>query len=71
VYDRLRAETAQTLAAQGRRLVDLVIDLGPPKRDPAEHETLLRIARAEANGVALFSLPLTENCISGCYHHQG
>jgi len=58
-YDRLRTETAQTLAAQGRRLIDLVVDLGPPRRDPAQHETLLRIARGEADGVALFSLPLS------------
>lgn len=58
-YARLRAETAQTIAAQGRRLVDLVIDLGPPKRDPADHETLRRISRGEADGVAIFTLPLS------------
>ena len=48
-YKRLRAQTAQTIAAQGRQLVDLVIDTGPPKRDPADHETLRRIARGEAD----------------------
>ena len=58
-YKRLRAQTAQTIAAQGRQLVDLVIDTGPPKRDPADHETLRRIARGEADGVALFTLPLS------------
>ena len=58
-YNRLREQTAETIAAQGRRLLDLVIDLGPPKRDPADHKTLLRIARGEADGVAIFSLPLS------------
>jgi len=29
-YRRLREQTAETIAAQGRRLVDLVIDIGPP-----------------------------------------
>ena len=58
-YKRLRAQTAQTIAAQARQLVDLVIDTGPPKRDPADHETLRRIARGEADGVAIFTLPLS------------
>jgi len=58
-YKRLRAQTAQTIAAQRCQLVDLVIDTGPPKRDPADHETLRRIARGEADGVALFTLPLS------------
>ena len=58
-YSRLREQTAETIAAQGRRLVDLVIDTGPPKRDPADHETLMRIARGDADGVALFTLPLS------------
>ena len=58
-YTRLREQTAETIAAQGRRLVDLVIDTGPPKRDPADHETLMRIARGEADGVAIFTLPLS------------
>jgi len=58
-YQRLRAQTAETIAAQGSQLVDLVIDTGPPKRSPAEHETLRRIARGEADGVAIFTLPLS------------
>ena len=58
-YKRLRAQTAQTIAAQRCQLVDLVIDTGPPKRDPADHETLRRIARGEADGVAIFTLPLS------------
>lgn len=58
-YKRLRAQTAETIAAQGSQLVDLVIDTGPPKRRPAEHETLGRIARGEADGVAIFTLPLS------------
>lgn len=58
-YSRLREQTAETIAAQGRRLVDLVIDTGPPKLDPADHETLMRIARGDADGVALFTLPLS------------
>lgn len=58
-YNRLREQTAETIAARGRRLVDLVIDTGPPKLDPADHETLMRIARGDADGVALFTLPLS------------
>lgn len=58
-YARRHAETAQMIAAQGRRLVDLVIDLSPPKRDPAVHETLGRIARGEADGIALSALPFS------------
>lgn len=58
-YERLRQQTAETIAAQGRRLVDLVIDLGPPRSDPADHESLMRIARGEADGIALFTLPMS------------
>lgn len=58
-YTRLREQTAETIAAQGRRLVDLVIDTGPPKLEPADHETLMRIARGDADGVAIFTLPLS------------
>lgn len=55
---KLRAQIAEGIEAQGRRLVDLVIDRGPPKRDPAEHESLVRIARGDADGIALFTFPL-------------
>lgn len=53
---RLREQTAETIAAQGRRLVDLVIDTGSPKLDPADHETLMRIA------VAMPAVSLSSRC---------
>jgi len=57
-YESLREEIAGILAAQGRRLVDLVVDNGPAKSDPAEHTNLMRVAQGEADGIALFSLPM-------------
>ena len=54
----LRARLSEAIEAQGRRLVDLIIDRGPAKRDPAEHESLVRIARGDADGIALFTFPL-------------
>lgn len=55
---RLRAQLVNGLESQGRRLVDLIIDRGPAKRDPAEHESLVRIARGDADGIGLFTFPL-------------
>lgn len=57
-YESLSEEIAGILASQGRRLVDLVVDNGPAKNHPAEHTNLMRIAEGEADGIALFSLPM-------------
>ncbi len=58
LYESTREQMARLLAEQGKRLVDLVVDSGPAKRDPAEHPSLVRIARGEADGIALFSSPV-------------
>lgn len=57
-YESLREQMARLLAEQGKRLIDLVVDSGPAKSDPAEHPSLVRIARGEADGIALFSSPV-------------
>jgi len=56
-YATTRDQIAVLLAEQGQRLVDLVVETGPPKRDPSQHPCLLRIAQGEADGVALFAMP--------------
>lgn len=55
---QLRDKTIEILEAQGRALIDLVVDCGPPKRDAADHESLMRIARGEADGIMLMQYPL-------------
>lgn len=55
----LRTRIARDLEAQGRALVDLLLDRGYPKGDPVEHESLRRIAKGEADGVMLMRLPVT------------
>lgn len=44
-YATTRDQIAALLAEQGQRLVDLVVETGPPKHDPSEHPCLLRIAQ--------------------------
>lgn len=56
-YASTRDQIATILAAQHQHLADLVVETGPPKRDPAEHPCLLRIAQGEADGLALFAMP--------------
>lgn len=52
-------ETAQlSIEWEGGTLVDFLLDRGPPKRDPAEHPCLMRIAQGEADGVAIMQFPL-------------
>lgn len=58
LYESTREQMARLLAEQGKRLIDLVVDSGPAKSDPAEHPCLVRIARGEADGIALFSSPV-------------
>lgn len=58
LYESTREQMARLLAEQGKRLIDLVVDSGPAKSDPAEHPSLVRIARGEADGIALFSSPV-------------
>lgn len=56
-YVATRDQIATILADQHQHLIDLVVETGPPKLDPAEHPCLLRIAQGEADGVALFAMP--------------
>lgn len=57
--EKLRAQLSATCEAQGRALVDIIVDQAGAKSDPAEHESLRRIARGDADGVMLMQLPLT------------
>lgn len=56
---KMRTQMEGICEAEGHALVDLIIDRGPPKRDAAEHASLLRIARGEADGLMLSQMPLT------------
>lgn len=55
---QLRALAQNGIAAEGGQLVDFIVDRGPPKRDPAEHASLMRIARGEADGLVIMQFPL-------------
>lgn len=55
---KVRRFIAESYEKEGRRLVDLIIDYGPPKLDPAEHESLWQIARGEADGIIIFEHPI-------------
>lgn len=57
-YESIREQMARLLAEQGKRLIDVVVDSGPAKRDPAEHSSLVRIALGEADGILLCSSPV-------------
>lgn len=57
-YESIREQMARLLAEQGKRLIDLVVDHGPAKSDPAEHSSLVRIAQGEADGIVLCSSPV-------------
>lgn len=57
--EKLRTRLSATCEEQGRTLVDIVVDQGAAKFDPAEHKSLRRIARGDADGVMLMQLPLT------------
>ena len=57
--EKLRAQLSTTCEAQGRTLVDLIVDQGGAKLDPSDHKSLQRIARGDADGVMLMQLPLT------------
>ncbi len=47
-----------TVEWEGGTLVDFLVDRGPPKRDPAAHPCLMRIAQEEADGVAIMQFRL-------------
>jgi hypothetical protein len=55
---KARRFIAESYEKEGRRLVDLVIDYGPPKLDPAEHESILKIARGDADGIIILEYPI-------------
>ena len=58
--DELRARLSATCEEQGRRLVDIIVDYGGPRFDPADHKSLRRIARGDADGVMLMQLPFDD-----------
>jgi hypothetical protein len=55
---QLREVAQLSIEWDGGTLVDFLLDRGPPKRDPAEHACLMRIAQGEADGVAIMQFPL-------------
>lgn len=57
-FAKAQSFIAETYEKEGRRLVDLVIDYGPPKVDPAEHESLWKIARGDADGIIIMEYPV-------------
>ena len=55
----LRMRLERACEEEGRSLVDLVIDRGPARENPARHQSLQRIARGDADGILIMRLPLT------------
>jgi hypothetical protein len=56
---RLKSRMSESCRAQGRAFVDLIVDRGPPKPDPADHESLRRIATGEADELMIMQIPIT------------
>lgn len=54
----LRADLAEMCIKENLRLVDIVVDRGPPKRRVSDYPALARIARGEADGVIVVRSPL-------------
>lgn len=54
----LRADLAEMCIKENLRLVDIVVDRGPPKRRISDYPALARIARGEADGVIVVRSPL-------------
>jgi len=54
---RLKSRMSETCQAQGRALVGVVVDRGPPKTDPADHISLQRIAFGDADELIVIQMP--------------
>ena len=57
--DHLKNRMAETCRAQGRELVAIIVDRGPPKADPAEHLSLRRIAYDDADELIVLQIPIS------------
>src|SRR3569832_1058645 len=53
----LKNQMSETCRAQGRELVAIIVDRGPPKADPAEHLSLRRIAYDDADELIVIQIP--------------
>ena len=54
---RLKSRMSETCQAQGRALVGILVDRGPPKTDPADHISLQRIAFGDAEELIVVQMP--------------
>jgi hypothetical protein len=55
--DNLRAQIAPIASSANMKIVDVVVDAGPPKRHPSEYPILSRLARGEADVLLLGRSP--------------
>jgi len=54
---RLKNRMSETCQAQGRELIGVIVDRGPPKADPADHISLQRIAFGDADELVVVQMP--------------